>query len=100
MNDPRHEEFEPRGPDARTNRRPGAGNAGAPNLADLPEKLLNLLRQSPVAEIEQNIKSVISSTISKLDLVTREEFDIQAAMIERLRDRIEILEANAKNQEK
>ena len=63
------------------------------NLAELPDKLLGLLRQSPAGEIEQNFKNLANSTIAKLDLVTREEFEIQQAMIEKLRIRIEKIEA-------
>tara|TARA_R110001592_G_scaffold289769_1_gene558910 strand:+ start:119 stop:439 length:321 start_codon:yes stop_codon:yes gene_type:complete len=63
-----------------------------PNLAELPDRILSLLRQSPLGEIEQNIKSLVTSSISKLDLVTREEFEVQQAMVEKLRARVEKLE--------
>ena len=75
-------------------RRPFAGFGKPPaNLAELPDKLLALLRQTPAAEIEQNLKNIVNSTITKLDLVTREEFEIQQAMIEKLRVRVERLES-------
>ena len=76
----------------------GAGSR--PSLAELPDKLLALLRQSPAGEIEQGLKNLVNSTIAKLDLVTREEFEIQAAMIERLRERIEVLESKLDDQGK
>jgi len=81
-------------------RRPFSGfGKPPPNLAELPDKLLTLLRQSPAGEIEQNFKNLVNSTISKLDLVTREEFEIQQAMIEKLRLRVERIEATLNKQE-
>ncbi|MFK7966759.1 MAG: accessory factor UbiK family protein [Burkholderiaceae bacterium] len=93
MNNP-HNDASSEYEESDSSRRPFAGFGKPPaNLAELPDKLLALLRQSPAAEIEQNFKNVLNSTISKLDLVTREEFDIQQAMIEKLRVRVERLEA-------
>lgn len=44
------------------------------------------------ADLEQNFKSVLQAGLSKLDLVTRQEFDIQAAVLQRSRERLEALE--------
>lgn len=83
-------------PDYDPSDRPGPGQSRSgfrpPNLTELPERLLELLRKSPAAEIEHQLKALVSSTVSRLDLVTREEFDIQAEMVERLRERVEALE--------
>lgn len=62
-------------------------------LAELPERLLALVRASPAGELEHHVKALLAQTIDKLDLVTREEFDIQRDMVERLRTRLERLEA-------
>lgn len=43
-------------------------------------------------EISNNLKIVISSVINKLDLVSREEFDAQQAVLERTREMLEQLE--------
>lgn len=53
----------------------------------------DLIAQSPAADIEKNVKAFMSQGFSKLDLVTREEFDAQAAMVEKLRQRVTALEA-------
>lgn len=74
--------------------------AQRPSLAELPDKLLNLLRQTPAGEIEQGLKNLVNNTIARLDLVSREEFEIQAEMIERLRARIEALEEKLADQGK
>jgi BMFP domain-containing protein YqiC len=43
-------------------------------------------------DIEQNFKAVLQSGLAKLELVTREEFDVQAAVLRRSRERLEALE--------
>lgn len=47
----------------------------------------------PRAEIESQFKALLQSTFSKLDLVSREEFDSQMAVLSRTRARLEALEA-------
>ena len=49
-------------------------------LAELPEKILALLRASPAGELEHHIKALVADAATKLDLVPREEFDIQQAL--------------------
>ena len=53
----------------------------------------DLIAQSPAADIEKNVKAFMSQGFSKLDLVTREEFDVQVAMVDKLRERVSALEA-------
>ncbi len=43
-------------------------------------------------ELQQNFKSVLQTGLGKLDLVTREEFDVQRAVLARTRDKLEALE--------
>lgn len=43
-------------------------------------------------EVEQNARVVLREAISRLDLITREEFDIQRQVLERTRERLEALE--------
>lgn len=72
---------------------PGRGRGPASGLADLPERLLAMLRASPAGEIEQHLRAGLQQGIEKLDLVTREEYELQVEQVERLRARIEALEA-------
>ncbi|MEZ5657815.1 MAG: accessory factor UbiK family protein [Burkholderiaceae bacterium] len=74
-------------PQSNRPRRPGFG------FAELPDRLLEILRASPAGEIEQHLRAGLQQGIERLDLVTREEFEIQREMVERLRARIEALEA-------
>ena len=43
-------------------------------------------------ELEQNFRPVLQSALSRLDLVTREEFDVQSAVLQRTREKLEELE--------
>ena len=43
-------------------------------------------------DLQQNFKSVLQAGLGKLDLVTREEFDVQRAVLARTRDKLEALE--------
>jgi BMFP domain-containing protein YqiC len=44
-------------------------------------------------DVERNFKSITQSALSKMDLVTREEFDVQTAVLARTREKLESLEA-------
>jgi len=44
-------------------------------------------------DVEKNIRAALSATFAKLDLVTREEFDVQTQVLHRTREKLEALEA-------
>jgi BMFP domain-containing protein YqiC len=44
-------------------------------------------------DLERNVKTVLQAGLKKLDLVTREEFDVQRAVLLRTREKLEALEA-------
>jgi BMFP domain-containing protein YqiC len=44
-------------------------------------------------DLEKNFKSLLNAGFERMDLVTREEFDIQAAVLKRTREKLEALEA-------
>ena len=48
-------------------------------------------------DIENNVKSLLQSTLTKMNLVTREEFDVQSAVLQRTREKLEQLEKQIKN---
>ena len=54
----------------------------------VPESLSALRR-----DLEQNFKGVLRSRLAKMDLVTREEFDVQSAVLRRTRDKLAALES-------
>jgi ubiquinone biosynthesis accessory factor UbiK len=53
----------------------------------IPEGLANLR-----ADLEENFRAVLQSGLAKLDLVTRQEFDVQAGVLKRTREKLEALE--------
>lgn len=60
---------------------------------DLSAKLSAAVENSPARDIEKNMRALLSQGLSKLDLVTREEFDIQAQVLARAREQLTALEA-------
>jgi len=66
------------------------------SIESLARKLAESLPQglkSMRDDMEQNFRSVLSSGLSKLDLVSREEFDVQQAVLARTRQKLEALDA-------
>lgn len=61
-------------------------------LNDLQQRIADLVRSSPAADLERNLKAMMSQTFQRFELVTREEFDVQVELLARLRARVEALE--------
>ena len=60
---------------------------------DLSARLSELIANSPARDVEKNARALLSSFLSRLDLVTREEFDVQSEVLRRTREKLEQLEA-------
>ncbi|MGE4369074.1 MAG: accessory factor UbiK family protein [Burkholderiaceae bacterium] len=69
-------------------------------MEDFQKNLSELMAKTPAADIERNVKAMMAQTFSRLDLVTREEFDIQAQLLERALARVQALEARLDEIEK
>ncbi len=59
---------------------------------DLQNRINQILETSPAKDIEKNVRALLTQGLSKLDMVTREEFDAQALQLARIRERLEALE--------
>jgi BMFP domain-containing protein YqiC len=59
---------------------------------DLQGKINQAIENSPAKDIEKNVKAMMTQGFSKLDLVTREEFDVQAQVLAKTRAKLEALE--------
>ncbi len=59
---------------------------------DLQSKISQVIENSPAKDIERNVKSMMTQGFARLDLVTREEFDIQAQVLAKTRARLELME--------
>ena len=59
---------------------------------EFSNRLSTLIAASPAADIEKNARALVSGFFAKLDLVTREEFDVQRCVLLRTREKLEELE--------
>lgn len=66
---------------------------GQKMFEEISGKLGQALAESPAKDLEKNLRAVLQSVFSKLDLVTREEFDVQQAVLLKTREKLEALEA-------
>ena len=64
-------------------------------LDDLTKRISSLFPgdvQHLQADLESNVRSLLQSALNKMNLVTREEFDVQSAVLQRTREKLEALE--------
>lgn len=61
-------------------------------LDEIGSKVSELLANSPAKDLEKNARALLASGFSKLDLVTREEFEVQREILGRTREKLAELE--------
>ncbi|MFZ9162325.1 MAG: accessory factor UbiK family protein [Burkholderiaceae bacterium] len=64
-----------------------------PVFADLQKKVADVMASGPAAEVEKHMKQALSVALSKLDLVSREEFEQQQLALARAQAQLKTLEA-------
>jgi BMFP domain-containing protein YqiC len=69
-------------------------------LNEINDRIRNLFASSPAADLEKNMRALLASFFSRLDLVTREEFDVQSEVLARTRAKLQELEAKVAELEK
>lgn len=62
-------------------------------LDEMSARVSSLLAATPAGDIEKNMRAALAGVFAKLDLVTREEFDVQREVLARTRAKLEALEA-------
>ena len=62
-------------------------------LGEIAARLAEAAASNPARDFEKNAKAVLAAGFAKLDLVTREEFDVQSEVLARARIRVAELEA-------
>lgn len=62
-------------------------------LDELNRRVGELIAASPARDIEKNLRALMSSSFSRFDLVTREEFDVQQEVLRRTREKLAQMEA-------
>jgi len=61
-------------------------------LNEISNKIREIVKDSPLPDIEKNIDALLKSMFTKMELVTREEFDVQTEVLKRIRQKLEELE--------
>ena len=61
-------------------------------IQEISDKISKIIENSPISDIEENINALLQSTFTKLDLISREEFDVQTQVLKRTRLKLEELE--------
>jgi BMFP domain-containing protein YqiC len=65
-------------------------------LQKLSNKIRNIIKESPISDAEDNINALLQGMFTKLELINREEFDVQTGVLKRTREKLEALEAKLK----
>ncbi len=68
-------------------------------IEEINSKVSEILQNSPAKDVEKNVRAVMSGVFSRLDLVTRDEFDVQQEVLQRTREKLILLEARVKELE-
>lgn len=68
-------------------------------MEDIQKNISDLIARSPAADVERNVRAMLTQGFSKLDLVTREEFDIQVDLLTRTRAHVDQLAAQLEQME-
>lgn len=61
-------------------------------LDEVTSKINDLMAQSPVKDVEKNIRAILAGIFTKLDLVTRDEFEVQREILKHAREKLTALE--------
>ncbi len=62
-------------------------------IDDIAARIRALMAQGPAADFDRNLRVLLSGFFSRLDLVTREEYDVQREVLLRTREKLAQLEA-------
>jgi BMFP domain-containing protein YqiC len=87
-------------PPRRTAMSENAKFPGPKFLDEIAAKVGEVLKQSPAKDIEKNLKAGVASVLTRLDMVSREEFDVQAEVLARTREKLKELETRIAELEK
>jgi ubiquinone biosynthesis accessory factor UbiK len=62
-------------------------------LDSFADRMKELLATTPAKDLERNARALLANLFARLDLVTREEFDVQQQVLLRTREKLQQLEA-------
>ena len=68
-------------------------------IQEISDKIRKVIENSPISDINDNIHALLQRMFAKLDLISREEFDVQTQVLKRTREKLEALEAKIESLE-
>ncbi|HET9699992.1 MAG TPA: accessory factor UbiK family protein [Burkholderiales bacterium] len=69
-------------------------------IDEITSRVNEVLASTPARDLEKNLRAMLAGAFARLDLVTREEFDVQREVLTRTREKLEALEAKIAELEK
>lgn len=61
-------------------------------LNEISNKIKEVVSSSPLGDVEKNLNALLKGVFTKMELVTREEFEVQAEVLRNTRHKLEMLE--------
>ena len=61
-------------------------------IQEISKKIKDIISDSPINDIEENINALLKGMFTKMDLITREEFDVQTGVLKKTRKKLERIE--------
>jgi hypothetical protein len=65
----------------------------AQKINEISNKIKEVVNSSPLGDVEKNLNALLKGMFTKMELVTREEFEVQAEVLRNTRQKLELLEA-------
>ena len=69
-------------------------------IQEISQKIKNIVADSPISDLEENINALLKGMFTKMDLITREEFDVQTGVLKKTREKLEAIEKKLSKIEK
>lgn len=63
-----------------------------PWFSEISNKIREIVQNSPAGDLEKNINALLKGAFTKMELISREEFDVQSEVLRNTREKLEILE--------
>lgn len=75
-----------------TRLRETGGHLDTKGIDEISRRVQELIASTPVEDVQKNLRALMSGWFARLDLVTREEFDAQQAVLQRAREKLASME--------
>jgi ubiquinone biosynthesis accessory factor UbiK len=60
-------------------------------IEEISARISDAIASSPARDVDKNVRALLGGVLGRLDLVTRAEFDVQAAVLLRTREKLEVM---------